>query len=120
MNQELTEELKEHIKDTVLNSYDKDSTNFEDLHFHAFNEDYYTVYYYQAEEWLKKHDISAFAAIETVHEYERDNFGEVTTTDINSVSVVNMYAYIKGEEVINDLGVDLNDIRQARLLELLK
>jgi hypothetical protein len=120
MNQELNEELKEHIKDTVLTSYDKDSTNFEDLHFHAFNEDYYTVYYYQAEQWLKKHDISAFEAVETVHEYERDNFGEVITTDINSVSVVNMYAYIKGEEVISSLGVDLNDIRQARLLELLK
>ena len=49
--------------------------------------------------WLKQHNLSTFAAIEIVQEYERDNFGE-TNTDINSEAIVNMLAYIYGEEIL--------------------
>ena len=43
-----------------------------------------------------------FAAIEEIKEYEQDNFGQVSTDLSSSEKVVNMYAYIKGEEILAD------------------
>ena len=41
-------ELKNYIEENI-NNYD---FNNEDLHFHLFNEDYYIIGYYKAEQWL--------------------------------------------------------------------
>ena len=57
------------------------------------------IYYYEASEWLKRHNLDPFEAIETVKEYEESNFGKFKT-DVNSVSIVNMLVYIYGEELI--------------------
>lgn len=72
-----------------------------DLHHEIFNTDYFIIGYYQAEQWLIK-NVGIFAAIEEIKEYEQSNFGEVTTDLSSSEKVVNMYAYIKGEEILND------------------
>lgn len=72
-----------------------------DLHHELFNTDYFIIGYYQAEEWLKEH-VGIFAAIEEIKQYEKNNFGEVTTDFSSSEKVVNMYAYIKGEEILSD------------------
>jgi hypothetical protein len=90
-------ELRQYIKENIGN-YD---CHDEDLHFHLFNEDYYIIGYYQAEQWLKKHDISVFEGIEFVQNYERENFGDdaVRTYD-NAETLVNMIVYIVGEELI--------------------
>ncbi len=71
-----------------------------DLHNKIFNEDYFINGYYNASEWLKSCNIDAFDAIQTVIDYEKDNFGEVNTK-INSEAITNMLAYIYGEEVLN-------------------
>jgi len=73
-----------------------------DLHNELFNTDYFIIGYYQAEQWLIK-NVGIFAAIEEIKEYEKDNFGEVTTDLSSSEKVVNMYAYIKGEELLSDI-----------------
>jgi len=112
MNNELKAELKAHIIDTIDNLGD----DFSDLHYYAFNEDYYIIGYYQASEWLKRHDIDAFEAIDEVITYEKDNFGE-TNTAINSEAIVNMYAYIKGEDLINSLDIDLYTCTKEELIE---
>lgn len=117
MNTELEKELKAHVIDTLA-QYDDDDTDFSELHYHAFNEDYYVIGYYQASEWLKKHDIDAFEATDTVIQYEKDNFGE-TNTKINSEAIVNMYVYIKGDELINSLNIDLDNCTKADILEAL-
>tara|TARA_R110001606_G_C14878176_1_gene590868 strand:+ start:45 stop:371 length:327 start_codon:yes stop_codon:yes gene_type:complete len=90
-------ELKNYIEENI-NNYD---CNDEDLHFHLFNEDYYIIGYYKAEQWLKGHNISVFEGIEFVQDYERDNFGDdaVRTYD-NAETLVNMIVYIVGEELI--------------------
>jgi len=88
-------ELKNHIEENIKN-YD---CNDEYLHFHLFNEDYYIIGYYKAEQWLKEHNISIFEGIQFVQEYERENFGTVRTYD-NAESLVNMIVYIVGEELI--------------------
>jgi hypothetical protein len=85
------EDLK---KDRVLTE-----ENREEWHYLAFNQDYYIIGYYNASQWLKKHDLDPFEAIEIVRDYENDNFGEFTSR-INSEAVVNMLVYIYGEELI--------------------
>jgi len=72
-----------------------------DLHNELFNTDYFIIGYYAAEEWLKNNP-GIFAAIDEIKEYEQSNFGEVTTDLSSSERVVNMYAYIKGEEILSD------------------
>ncbi len=68
-----------------------------DLHNELFNTDYYIIGTYEAKEWLKDF---TFDAIETIKEYEQDNFGEVNTDLSDPENVVNMYVYIVGEEVL--------------------
>jgi hypothetical protein len=70
-----------------------------DLHNALFNMDYFIIGCYQAEQWLIANP-GIFAAIEEIKTYEQDNFGEVTTDLSSSEKVVNMYAYIKGEEIL--------------------
>ena len=47
--------------------------------------------------------VHAFECIGVVKDYEMDNFGEVYTDLSEPEKVVNMYAYIVGEIVINEL-----------------
>ena len=102
MKQSIKAELKEHVQDGIdLGSLTPE--NVDEWHHIAFNEDYYIIGYYNAEEWLKKHDVSAFEAIAHIIEYEEDNFGEVTSKLDNAESVVNMYTYILGEEIISEV-----------------
>jgi len=72
-----------------------------DLHNELFNTDYFIIGYYAAEQWLMA-NVGIFAAIEEIKDYEQSNFGEVNTDLSSSEKVVNMYAYIKGEEILAD------------------
>jgi hypothetical protein len=103
MNNSIKAELKAHISNLI-----EDETltldNQDDWHNIAFNEDYYLIGYYNCEQWLIKHDVSAFEAINDIVEYEQGNFGEVNTKLDNAESVVNMYVYILGEELMS--GID--------------
>ena len=98
MNNTIKKELRQHILDCI-NDETLTNENRDDWHFHAFNEDYYIIYHSKALEWLKTHSINAFDAVDIVRDYETDNFGEFTT-DINPESIVNMLAYIYGEEIL--------------------
>ena len=95
---ELTDYINDLINNGVLTNDNKD-----DWHFHAFNEDYYIIGYYNASEWLKRHNIDSFEAIQICNQYEIDNFGETSNKYDNSESVVNMLVYIYGEQLIYEL-----------------
>tara|TARA_R100001015_G_C4580936_1_gene137449 strand:+ start:586 stop:924 length:339 start_codon:yes stop_codon:yes gene_type:complete len=69
----------------------------DDIHHHCFNTDYYIIGTYQAKQWLGD---EVFHVIETIKEYEKFNFGEVTTDFSDPEKIVNMYAYIIGEQVV--------------------
>jgi hypothetical protein len=103
-------ELAAHILDRI-NDGVIDNDNRDDWHFHCFNEDFYIVYHSAAKEWLKQHDLDTFEAIEIVREYEMDNFGEMNTA-INPEAIVNMLAYIYGEELI--YSVDADTIKELK------
>ena len=93
-------EIEDHFYD-YIEDQDKEwiEDNKEELHHHAFNTDYFIIGTYQAKQWLGD---KAFDIISIVKDYEEDNFGEVTTDLSDAEKVVNIYAYIVGEYIVND------------------
>ena len=71
-----------------------------DLHNKLFNEDYFVIGYYQAEQMLLPYGV--FNAIKTIQTYEKDNFGEINTDLGSSEIVANMLAYILGEKLLQE------------------
>ncbi len=105
MRHSIRQELINHVIETIT---ERELENLEDLHFHAFNEDYYIIGYYQASEWLKKHNISAWDAFGTIVEWEDETLGEVQIKPemCNEESITNMYVYILGEELLSEFNLD--------------
>ena len=97
-------EIKKFLDDRVkeLKEYSTDEYNTlvrdGELHNEIFNTDYYIIGRYEAQKWLGD---QVFDIIDIIQEYEKDNFGEVTTDITEPEKVVNMYVYIVGEELIN-------------------
>ena len=54
--------------------------NFDDLHHFLFNEDYYIIGYYQAEQFIKENDLNTFDLISYCQEQEKEHFGEIHST----------------------------------------
>lgn len=98
MLQTIKDELTEHLNETI--EY-LGSSN--EIHFHAFNEDYYIIGYYQAEQWLKKHDLNVFEAIAICNDFEMEHFGEIQTSFDNAEKLVNNLVYWYGLEICNEL-----------------
>jgi len=76
---------------------------FDDLHHHLFNEDYFIIGYYQAEQFIKENDLNVFELIQFCQEQEKENFGEIQNTFDNAEKLVNHYAYWRGQELLNSL-----------------
>lgn len=99
-------ELNEYIDD-MLEEWEENGTLTkewkEDLHFHLFNEDYYMIGTHKATQWLNG---EVFNVIHHIHQYEIDNFGCEGMTDFsNAEQVVNMFAYVRGEELLIERGL---------------
>jgi len=112
MKTSIKKELAKHILDSISDGI-LTNENREDWHFYCFNEDSYIIGYYNASQWLKKHDIKRPEAIFICKQYEIDNFGESKIYD-NSESVVNMLAYIYGDELIySENFKSINELKKA-------
>ena len=95
-------EIKQYFDDFIEEHhycFNNDLDFIEDLHHYCFNTDYYIIGTYKATQWLED---KTFEVINFIKDYEIDNFGEVTTDFSSPEKVVNMYAYILGEEIVND------------------
>ena len=104
MNQSIKCELLEYMKTEIeeMRRYKELSSDISEIHHKLFNQDYYIIGYYQAEQWMLQHNITAFKGIEYVHNYESFHFGEKRDyTDAEAL--VNMIVYIKGEELLHEL-----------------
>lgn len=104
MKSSIKEELTSYIDERVEEIKRYDGSELEELHYHLFNEDYYIIGYYQAQQWLDKHEISVFEAIETIREYEDLHFGECKHYT-NAEETVNMLVYIYGEELLSEMSL---------------
>jgi hypothetical protein len=94
------EEIKSHFEDFIEENDQKwIKENFDDLHHEAFNTDYYIIGTQKAIEWL---GAEVFNVIEIIKEYEQSNFGEVNTDLSDPEKIVNMYAYIIGETIVEE------------------
>lgn len=70
-----------------------------DLHHELCNTDYFIIGRHKATEALGS---DVFEATSKIKEYEQTNFGEVSTDFSEPEKVVNMLAYIIGEEVLQE------------------
>jgi len=106
------DEIQSHIDEYLKENRDylKDNlgrySDINELHNMIFNTDYFLIGYYQCEQWLKD---KTFECIGIIQDYENDQFGEVSTDLSNSENVVNMYAYIVGEELLYSMEDDLKE-----------
>jgi hypothetical protein len=107
MKQYKYDEIKSYFEDWIRDQ-DKEwiNDNIDDLHHHCFNSDYYIIGTFEAKKWLGD---EVFNIIDTIKEYENDNFGEVNTDFSDPEKVVNMYVYIIGEEIVSDYRNQLED-----------
>lgn len=76
-----------------------------DLHNELFNQDYFIIGYAKAEKFLAESEQGTFGVIRYIKDYEINNFGEVSTDLSDSEKVANMYAYIRGEELLSDIKI---------------
>lgn len=118
MKNSIKKELAGHLID-LINDEVLTNGNRDDWHFHAFNEDYYIVGYYEASEWLKRHNVDPFEAVGICQDYEREHFGEVTNIYDNSERAVNMLAYIYGEELLAEIDAGSVEELQEELEEII-
>ena len=111
--QEIIDFAKERIQD--IYDYDKDKVtldNVYDLHHEIFNTDYYIIGRYQAKQWM---GADAFDCIGDIQEYEKNNFGQVTTDLSEPEHVVNMYVYVIGEEILEDVVTEFLEEKEIEL-----
>lgn len=109
--QEIREYARERVEDIAHYSSEclEDIT---DLHHDIFNTDYYIVGRYQATEWLGS---KAFECIGVVKEYEESNFGAIYTDLSEPEHVVNMYVYIVGEQILDEVVQEYLAAQQLKL-----
>lgn len=112
MKQSIINELIAHAQDLIESGH-INQDNIDDAHHIAFNEDYYIIGFYQADEWLKKHGVSPWDAIGYVIEQQEEMLGEVILLpdDCNSEHVVNQLVFFAGCQVdFEDL---LSEVEEA-------
>ena len=107
------EEIKQHFLDYVKDNYTnlKEALEDEDLHHKVFNQDYYIIGYYQAEQWLiedGKNNFNnsqnmTFDVLGYVMEQEDLHLGEIHTVIDNAETLVNHYTYWLGREIIEEI-----------------
>ena len=105
------EEIKDHARDYLVdalqyNPHYIDENDIYEIHHDIFNTDYYIIGRYQAERWMENR---VFEIIDVVKEYEEMNFGELTTDITEQEHLLNMYVYIVGEHILQDV---INDIKE--------
>lgn len=104
-----------HIADNIENY---EGQYFSDLHHYLFNEDYYIIGYYQAEQFIKENDLNTFDLITYCQEMEKEQFGEIQTTFDNAEKLVNHYAYWRGQELIYNIQA-IENFRGEKITEKL-
>ncbi len=78
---------------------EQEGTNSNDLHHALYNTDYFEIYTSEAKKFMGD---KAFDFIGMIQEYEKSEFGGITTDLSDPCKVVNMVAYIIGDELLNE------------------
>ncbi len=70
-----------------------------ELHNKFLNNDYFIIGTWKAKQWLGE---ELCEAVQTIQEYEQENFGEAYTDLSDPEKIANMLSYILGNEILND------------------
>ena len=97
--------LLQYLEDNDLTIDEVMNDENDDVHDKVFNQDYFIIGYYNAEQWLidEQGNNRTFEVLSYVMEQEKYNFGEVETVFDNAETLVNHYAYWLGYEVIANI-----------------
>ena len=110
----ITSEISDHIKTEIENYLGSEAA---DLHHELFNTDYWIIGTWEAKQWLGSEAMD-------IIQYEQDNFGELYTDLSDPEKVVNMFAYIKGEQILYEAAaaadVDLDGKLTAQMVQAIK
>jgi len=102
----LLKEVKDQAIDYLTDNQDLETYGC-DLHHEIFNTSYFCNSEKDAKNYLESYGV--FEAIKEVRDYEKFNFGEVTTDISNPNKLINMLVYIKGEEILYKSNTLTND-----------
>jgi len=104
---EIENELLDYLDNNDLTI--EEAIKDDDLHHKVYNEDYFIIGYYNAEQWLidDNGNNQTFEVLSYVMEQEREMLGENNTIFDNAETLVNHYAYWVGNKIINDLRNEL-------------
>ena len=69
------------------------------VHHEIFNTDYYIIGTERAKRWISK--MGTFNVIGEIVDWETAHFGKVDTDCTDPEKVANMYAFIKGQEILD-------------------
>ena len=124
LNKEAIEKIKEPLINYIEDFFVGEPLPELDLIlYHVYNEDYFIIGIYEAEEFLKEAG-GCFYCIGIVKEYEEENFGKIYTDISYPENVSNALAYIIGEEIIYSLetlreyeGQEVTEEIKAKILQ---
>lgn len=99
---EIKQELLDYVENNNLTL--SEALKDDDLHFKVYNQDYFIIGYYNAEQWLiNEHGTNyTFEVMFYVQKQEKINLGTIEKID-DAERLVNLYAYWLGYEVIAEL-----------------
>ena len=119
INSRMDDEIKKFGKaqlEGILYGEDDDDVDYkldnpydEDLPMRMYNEEYFKVYHKDAKDFLGD---DAFDVISEVQQYEQDYYGALYTDLGDAPAVANMYALIRGEELLDEI---IKDYRRDRI-----
>ena len=105
MKKSVIEEVREFALSSLvdLQLSEESLEDIGDVHNELFNMDYYIIGYYEANQWLKSHNIDVFEGIEWVRQCEEFQFGECYAKIDNSENLVNHIVYFAGMDIIGEV-----------------
>lgn len=114
-------EFKKEAAEAIIDYLEDGYTGYLcELHNEVFNYGYYETSKYIAADWFSDYEEGVFNVIEEIKNYEQSNFGEVTTDFSDASKVLNMFWYIIGEEVMDELmegSADCDELWNEELTE---
>lgn len=110
MKPEILEDVENQLIDALI-SHDLHGVSTVDMHHEVYNRD--NIYVYTADAKRDLESIGTFNAIQTVMQYEQDNFGQTAPAEKygNPCWVADMVVYILGEALIYHLFGDDEDFQ---------
>jgi hypothetical protein len=108
MKQSMKEEIREYglscLVDLQLD--ENELRDVSEVHNQLFNMDYYIIGYYEADQWLKSHNVGVFEGIEFCKNKEEEHYGEVHTDYKDSEGLVNHLVYWVSMDLIDEVKED--------------